>query len=65
MLISHGKDDQVVPLAENSAALEKVYQANDAGNLIEVIKIDGQGHNFWPGFFQCQELVDFLIENAK
>lgn len=65
VLIIHGKDDQVVPLAENSAALEKKYQANGAGELIKVIKIDGQGHNFWPGFFHCQELVDFLIEKAK
>jgi arylsulfatase A-like enzyme len=65
VLIIHGKDDRVVPLAENSATLEKTYRANDAGDLIKVIKIDGQGHNFWPGFFHCQELVDFLIEKAK
>lgn len=65
VLIIHGKDDRIVPLAENSATLEKTYQANDAGDLIKVIKIDGQGHNFWPGFFHCQELVDFLIEKAK
>ena len=25
----------------------------------------GQGHNMWPGFFQCQELVDFILANAK
>jgi hypothetical protein len=24
----------------------------------------GQGHNMWPGFFQCQELVDFVIAHA-
>ena len=65
VLIIHGKDDQVVPLLENSAALEKAYHANDASDLIEVIKVAGQGHNFWPGFFQCQELVDFLIEKVK
>ena len=65
VLIIHGKDDRVVPLAENSAALEATYQTNDVGDLIKVIKVDGQGHNFWPGFFQCQELVDFLIEKAK
>ena len=54
-----------MPLLENSAALEKAYHANDASDLIEVIKVAGQGHNFWPGFFQCQELVDFLIEKVK
>ncbi|MCP4941590.1 MAG: hypothetical protein GY924_06360 [Planctomycetaceae bacterium] len=52
-------------MTENSAALEETYQTNGVGDLIKVIKIDGQGHNFWPGFFQCQELVDFLIEKAK
>ena len=25
----------------------------------------GQGHNMWSGFFQCQELVDFVIAQAK
>jgi hypothetical protein len=24
----------------------------------------GQGHNLWEGFFQCQELVDFVIARA-
>jgi len=25
----------------------------------------GQGHNYWPGFFRCQELIDFVINCAK
>ncbi len=65
VLIIHGKDDKVVPLEENSAALEDVYKSKDVGRLIEVIKVDGQGHSFWPGYFQCQELVDFLIDKAR
>ena len=24
-----------------------------------------QGHNMWPGFFQCPELVDFVIANGE
>ena len=64
VFIIHGKDDKVVPLEKNSAELERIYRANGAGDLIEVIKVDGQGHNYWPGFFQCQELVDFVIERA-
>jgi hypothetical protein len=24
----------------------------------------GQGHNMWPGFFQCQALVDFVLARA-
>ena len=65
VFIIHGTDDKVVPLAANSEALEKAYKANGAADLIHVIKAEGQGHSYWPGFFTCQELVDFLIAKAK
>ena len=65
VFIIHGTDDKVVPIAANSEALEKVYAENDAAKLIHIIKAEGQGHSFWPGFFTCQELVDFLIEKSK
>ncbi|MCP4194742.1 MAG: sulfatase-like hydrolase/transferase [Planctomycetaceae bacterium] len=65
VFIIHGREDTVVPLAENSEALESVYQSKGRGDLIEVIKVKGQGHSFWPGYFQCQELVDFLVDKAK
>ncbi len=65
VFIIHGKIDKVVPLEQNSAALEEIYEAKGAGDLIDVIKIDDQGHNYWRGFFECQELVDFLIARAK
>ena len=25
----------------------------------------GQGHNMWTGFFQCEELVNFVTAHAK
>jgi hypothetical protein len=31
---------------------------------VEVLVPKGQGHNMWTGFFQCQELVDFVIEHS-
>lgn len=64
VFIIHGTDDKVVPLAANSGKLEEIYEAEGAGDFIEVMKIEGQGHNFWPGFFQCQELVDFVTGRA-
>jgi arylsulfatase A-like enzyme/predicted esterase len=64
VFIIHGTDDKVVPLAANSGKLEEIYEAEGAGDLIEVMKIEGQGHNFWPGFFQCQELLDFVTGRA-
>ncbi len=62
--IIHGDDDRVVPLKENSATLATIYK--DAG-AAEVMTLDvprGQGHNFWPGFFHCQSLVDFAVEKS-
>jgi dipeptidyl aminopeptidase/acylaminoacyl peptidase len=63
--IIHGAVDEVVPLKQNSAKLQQAYK--DAGQhaLVKLIVIADQGHNFWPGFFNCQELVDFAIAKAK
>jgi dipeptidyl aminopeptidase/acylaminoacyl peptidase len=61
----HGEDDAVVPLKENSAEFAARYKATDAEDRVTIQVIKGQGHNFWPGFFQCQELVDFAIARAK
>jgi len=58
----HGDVDKVVPLADNSALLARRYKA--AGGLVQVKIAEGQGHNMWRGFFECQELVDFVIKHA-
>ena len=65
VFIIHGTHDKIVPIEQNSAAVETAYQASGAKDLITVLRIEGQGHNLWPGFFQCQELVDFLITRAQ
>jgi dipeptidyl aminopeptidase/acylaminoacyl peptidase len=63
--IIHGDDDKVVPLEPNSLRLKRAYEAAGKGDLVHLIVADGQGHNFWQGFFRCRELVDFLIARAK
>lgn len=63
--IIHGDDDKVVPLIENSATLNAIYESARQGNLVTLIVAEGQGHNFWEGFFRCQRLVDFAIDRAK
>ena len=63
--IIHGDQDKVVPLEANSAALEQRYRQAGNANAIRVQVVQGQGHNFWEGFFRCQELVDFVIQKAK
>jgi dipeptidyl aminopeptidase/acylaminoacyl peptidase len=64
-LFIHGDDDKVVPLKENSAEFAAKYKAGGAEDAVTLIVAKGQGHNFWEGFFRCQELVDFAIARAK
>jgi pimeloyl-ACP methyl ester carboxylesterase len=59
----HGDSDTVAPIEKNSGTLAKLYR--HAGGEITLNVIKGQGHNLWPGWFQCQELVDFVIANAR
>ena len=63
--IIHGDGDEVVPLEENSAAVLERHQNAGAGGLMELTIAEGQGHNFWPGFFRCDELIEFAIKRAK
>jgi pimeloyl-ACP methyl ester carboxylesterase len=59
----HGDQDEIVPLAENSAALADRYRRH--GGAMRIIIIEGQGHDYWPGWFQSRELVDFIIAHAR
>jgi pimeloyl-ACP methyl ester carboxylesterase len=63
--IIHGDADKVVPLKENSLALLERYEEANASDVVTLIVAKDQGHNFWHGFFHCQELVDFAIRQAK
>jgi hypothetical protein len=58
----HGDSDTVVPLEKNSGELAQRYRRSGGVMTLNVIK--GQGHNMWPGWFECQELVDFVIGQA-
>ena len=58
----HGDSDTVVPLEKNSAELARRYREYGGEMILRVI--EGQGHNMWTGWFQCQELVDFVITHA-
>ena len=59
----HGDSDQTVPLELNSGEMRKRYEA--LGGKMQLIIPPGQGHNMWQGFFKCQELVDFVITEAR
>jgi alpha-beta hydrolase superfamily lysophospholipase len=65
VFLIHGDEDKVVPLKENSAEFLARYDAAGAKELVTLVVPKGQGHNYWEGFFRCQELVDFAIKAAK
>ena len=54
----HGDVDEVVPLEKNSGLIATRYVA--LGGEMDIVVPKGQGHNMWPGFFECQELVAFV-----
>jgi len=55
----HGDIDKMVPLDANSATVASRYK--ELGGPMTLQIAEGQGHNYWRGFFECQELVDFVI----
>jgi hypothetical protein len=59
----HGDVDVTVPLEKNSGELARRYRA--LGGRMELVVPAGQGHNMWPGFFECKELVEFVIQHAR
>ena len=59
----HGDSDVLGPLEQNSAELARRYQ--QLGGVMTLNVIKGQGHNMWPGWFESQELVDFVILQAR
>jgi hypothetical protein len=57
-----GDKDGTVPLEANSQLLAERYKK--AGGNMKILVAKGQGHNMWRGFFECQELVDFVTKHA-
>lgn len=58
----HGDVDTVVPLEANSQAVAERYR--ELGGTMELVVPIGQGHNMWEGFFHCDALVKFVLDNA-
>lgn len=58
----HGDVDTLVPLEINSGELAQRYRALGGSMTLRIVK--GQGHTMWPGWFQCAELVAFVLAHA-
>jgi hypothetical protein len=62
MFAVHGDKDGPVPLDDNTKVLKSKYEA--AGGACEVKVIAGGRHEVTPAFFECQELMDFILKHA-
>ncbi len=58
----HGDSDKPVPLERNAGELARRYRK--LGGKIKLIVVPGKGHEEATEIFQCQPLVDLVIENA-
>ncbi len=59
----HGDQDTVVPLQANSGTLAQRYR--DLGGDMTLEVVEGHGHDMWNGWFQSEELVEFVRANAQ
>lgn len=59
----HGDADTAVPLEGNSGEMQRRYQ--QLGGPMELLIIPGKGHDWSDEYFQCQRLVDFVLENVR
>jgi len=60
MFAVHGDSDVVVPYDLNTKLLKERYEAG--GGSIQVKVIPGEGHKVGPSFFECPELIDFVLK---
>jgi pimeloyl-ACP methyl ester carboxylesterase len=59
MFAVHGDSDVVVPYDLNTQLLKERYEA--AGGSFSVKIVPGEGHKVGPSFFECRELVEFVL----
>lgn len=63
MFIVHGDSDAAVPYKENTLILKERYEAG--AGPITVKLIAGEGHMVSPAFFECKELIEFVLKQAE
>lgn len=62
MFVVHGDVDVTVPYSENTQILKERYEAG--GGSITVKLIAGEGHQVTPAFFECKELLEFVLKQV-
>jgi alpha-beta hydrolase superfamily lysophospholipase len=59
MFVVHGDSDISVTYEDNTRVLKERYEAG--GGAITVKLVPGEGHQATPSFFECRELLDFVL----
>jgi pimeloyl-ACP methyl ester carboxylesterase len=62
MFAVHGDLDKVVPYDDNTKLLKERYEAG--GGKITVKVIEGEGHQATASFFECRDLVEFVLQQT-
>jgi len=62
IFVVQGDIDKAVPYKEHVLPLKERYEAG--GGPIAVKLVIGQGHLGSPAFYQCQELIDLVLQQA-
>ena len=58
-----GDVDKLVPAKDNTMLVAQRYKA--LGGEMTVTVFEGQGHNYWTGFFEDEAMAAFIIKHAK
>jgi len=58
-----GDIDTLVPPKDNTFVVEERYKA--LGGDMTVTIFEGQGHNYWTGFFEDKAMAEFIVKHAK
>ncbi len=62
MFVVQGDADAAVPYPENTQILKARYESG--GGQITVKLIPGEGHKVSPSYFECRELLEFVLKQA-
>jgi alpha-beta hydrolase superfamily lysophospholipase len=63
MFIVQGDADKAVPYQENALILKERYEAGGAPITLKLVA--GEGHQATPAFFDCRELIEFVLKQAE
>ena len=62
MFIVQGDADKAVPYQENALILKERYEAGGAPITLKLVA--GEGHKVLPAYFECRELIEFVLKQA-